>query len=171
MREINQVKRNAALARWGNRSHISRFYDYVQLDLNRGCWLWLGSLNRHGYGQFHDSFRDQNNVHAFRWAYEYFNGEISPGLALDHLCRVRSCVNPNHLEIVTNAENNRRGFSISAQNMRKVECKHGHFRWGSSGRDGNRRCLDCHSINESKRQRRLAEVRIKAALGVCHAKD
>lgn len=63
---------------------------------------------------------------AHRMAYEELVGPIADGLQIDHLCRVRCCVNPAHLEPVTQAENIRRGVSPTAANRRKTHCKHGH---------------------------------------------
>lgn len=71
-----------------------------------GCWLWTGALNSAGYGHF---AREGLGVVAHRWFYEQANGPIPAGLVLDHVCRTPRCVNPAHLEAVTNAENCRRG--------------------------------------------------------------
>ena len=72
---------------------------------NTGCWLWLGGLNQKGYPQFK---HQQRTWRAHRFMYERAKGPLPEGLTLDHLCRVRSCVNPDHLEPVTHAENCRR---------------------------------------------------------------
>lgn len=151
-RVANQVKRNAALARWGNVPRIERFLKYVQVDQKTQCWLWTGSLNVHGYGQFHDSDRSPKNVHAFRWAYEYFKGLLPTGHEPDHLCRVRRCVNPDHLEAVPGRVNKLRGISPAAINARKTHCIHGHNEWASAGRNGGRRCAACHRENVNRRR-------------------
>ncbi len=89
-----------------------RFWKYVLLDdvlIHDGCWLWRGGTSN-GYGLLHLSKNGRKtSVRAHRFAYEAMIGPIPKGLQLDHLCRVRSCVNPKHLEPVTNAENVRRG--------------------------------------------------------------
>lgn len=72
-----------------------------------GCWLWLGSVHKNGYGKFRFAGRVE---YAHRVAYLSFVGEIASGLVIDHLCRKRSCVNPAHLEAVTSSENTRRGL-------------------------------------------------------------
>lgn len=72
-----------------------------------GCWLWIGALDRHGYGTFNAGNRKQ--VRAHRWSYQYVRGEVDSRLDLDHLCRVPRCVNPDHLEPVTRSVNLRRG--------------------------------------------------------------
>ena len=70
-----------------------------------GCWVWTGARNRAGYGQVS---RNGSNVSAHRWVYKRMRGPIPPGLVLDHLCYNPPCVNPDHLEAVTQEENLRR---------------------------------------------------------------
>jgi len=87
------------------------------------CWIWRASLDTHGYG--HGRFRGRLRL-AHRISYELFVGEIPDGLVLDHLCRQPSCVNPEHLEAVTNRENVLRGNSIVAKHALKTQCPQGH---------------------------------------------
>lgn len=75
------------------------------VNKTEACWLWTGSTVT-GYGNF--GYGENKTGPAHRWAYEYFVGPIPPGLWLDHLCRVRNCVRPDHLEPVTPSENQRR---------------------------------------------------------------
>ena len=70
------------------------------------CWVWRDGRTRLGYGKIK---RDGVNLLAHRFAWTREHGPIPKGLELDHLCRVRACVNPEHLELVTHAENVRRG--------------------------------------------------------------
>lgn len=106
---------------------------------NSGCWLWLGCINKHGYGSY-------GRYLAHRISYEA--NEIPAGLTIDHLCRVRCCVNPDHLEAVTHKVNVLRGVSPSALHSRKSSCLHGHPLSGRnlyiypSGRRGCRACSD-----------------------------
>ncbi len=80
------------------------------------CWFWQGTISR-GWG--HLTFNGKmNNAHIF--SYIAFKGIIPKGMTIDHLCRNRSCVNPNHLEIVSNKENSHRG------NRRNLICLHKH---------------------------------------------
>lgn len=91
---------------------------WARVDADADCWIWTGTLDRDGYGQFNLNGR---KVRAHRGAFEALVGLVPPGLVLDHLCRVRACVNPDHLEPVTNAENIRRGFKALARH-----CLRGH---------------------------------------------
>ena len=87
-----------------------------------GHWEWTANKDRAGYGLFwHDGER-----RAHRWAYEYFVGPIPQDLVIDHLCRNTSCVNPNHLEPVTNKENVLRGEGFAARNAKLTHCPQGH---------------------------------------------
>lgn len=75
-----------------------------------GCWIWSGSVSTHGYGVLRIRGRQYK---AHRVMYEMYRGTIPVGLEIDHLCRVRQCCNPEHLEPVTRAENARRAPSVA----------------------------------------------------------
>jgi hypothetical protein len=92
---------------------IARFLSRVQLTAT--CWVWRGATTSAGYGLMRLPMKPVP-VYAHRFSYVAHIGPISQGLTIDHLCRNRACVNPEHLEPVTNAENNRRG----AESRRKA---------------------------------------------------
>lgn len=83
-----------------------RRFDAAYAIDKQGCWIWTGSRNSNGYGKLKV---DSGSVYAHRYSYERFIGAIPAGHTIDHLCRVRACCNPAHLEPVTQGENNRRG--------------------------------------------------------------
>lgn len=86
------------------------------------CWEWTASRNHLGYGQF----RAGEMTGAHRWSYTAANGPIPEGLDIDHLCRVRHCVNPAHLEAVTHRENMLRGNTPNARALTQTHCVNGH---------------------------------------------
>ncbi len=108
----------------------------------RGCWLWRGQIDRHGYGQISVGNLTKQ---AHRVSFEAFRGPIPDGLDIDHKCRVRHCVNPKHMEPVPRRVNILRGQGICGNNARKTHCKHGHeFTPENTLRHGNgRKCLTC----------------------------
>lgn len=90
-----------------NSTELERFFDKVQPEPNSGCWLWDGATNSAGYGHFRCKGRVQS---AYRVIFEHEKGPIPKDLEIDHLCNVRCCVNPDHLEVVTRLENCRRSW-------------------------------------------------------------
>jgi hypothetical protein len=124
-----------------------------------GCWLWDGATTSKGYGRFRVN---RKYILAHRYFFEVFTStRVPPGMHLDHLCRRKSCVNPDHLEIVTPRENNLRSNSPSAINARRTECKNGHALSGDNlliSPKGDRRCRACNRILlQVKRDKRYAE--------------
>lgn len=120
----------------------------IRTDRTGECWLWTGRLNGYGYAEMKLGGRYQM---AHRVAYQEIVGPIPEGYQLDHLCRVRHCVNPAHLEPVTSRENTVRGEAPSAINAAKTHCKRGHafdetntYRWRSS-----RICRECRRLRDA----------------------
>lgn len=115
----------------------------VRTDPNKGCWTWKGYCNELGYAIVR--FVVGKYEFAHRVSYEAFRGPIGDGLVIDHLCRTPSCINPYHLEPVTQAENVKRG-SVGAKNRSKTHCPAGHPYAGdnlSIDRRGQRVCRAC----------------------------
>lgn len=128
--------------------------------LENGCWQWLDALNSSGYGTFSV---DCHKVTAHRYSWERVNGLIPEGLVIDHLCRNRGCVNPDHLEIVTQKENCLRGDpeEILGSHLRnKTHCPQGHPYEGDNlhiNKAGGRVCRAC-----SREHTRICRLRKKA---------
>ena len=110
---------------------IERFESKIERIPFLTCWVWVGSLNSHGYGHIQGWSKKELSSYggttlAHRVSYQCYRGPIPTGLTLDHLCRNRWCVNPWHLEAVTMYENWSRGISMSAVNAKKTHCLRGH---------------------------------------------
>lgn len=115
---------------------MERFWSKV--EKTEGCWNWLGNITPIGYGGF---FLDGKNRRAHRVAYELSIGPIPKGLVIDHLCRNRRCVNPDHLEAVTQGENRGR---VPV----KTHCNYGHPLIGDNAYilpNGRPRCQKCNA--------------------------
>lgn len=127
------------------------------------CWLWTaaraGGRNR-DYGCFGDPGGER---YAHRFAYKTWKGPIQEGLTIDHLCRNTLCVNPDHLEVVTQRENVARGESFSAKNSRKTHCLRGHEYTPKNTyiqRPGQRACATCRKLFNDLQ---CGEIKAKAA--------
>ena len=125
---------------------------HIEFEPNTGCWLWAANCNWNGYGLLKVK---RVTYAAHRYVYRAMRGAIPSNLTLDHLCRVRSCVNPSHLEPVTMRINTLRGNAVTALNFAKTHCLRGHeftvantYLW-----KGHRACKACR-----KATRRLYEL-------------
>lgn len=113
------------------------------------CWIWTGAKNGRGYGVLKFCGERKWRM-AHRVTFELLKSKIPAGLVIDHLCRNTSCVNPEHLEAVSQKVNVLRGTSPVAKGARKMKCKHGHKYTPENTRmfrrrDGReyRRCVLC----------------------------
>ena len=134
-----------------NAGALDRFLAKVEPEPNSGCWLWSGSVTKNGYGRFGISRRDVRWAH--RVAYEHWHGPIPDGLQIDHLCRVRSCVNPEHLEAVTCRTNLLRGIGFTGRQARQTHCLRGHLLEGDNLsswhlKHKQRHCRSCDRIRQ-----------------------
>ena len=149
----------------------------VTMDPRSGCWIFTGAI-RHGYGVVGIGPRTHHRTfHTHRVMYEKANGAIAPGLEIDHLCRVKSCCNPAHLEAVAHVENVRRGEAsvVVAETNRQraaaqVQCLRGHPLSGDNLRlkDGKRQCVECTRARDraraAEKMRRYRAARTKRRL-------
>ena len=139
-----------------------RFWSLVEKTAS--CWHWLG-YTQDGYGR---TVVDGKRAMAHRFSYQWRHGPVPKGLVLDHLCRNRRCVNPDHLEAVTQRTNSLRGISPVSENNRKRYCKHGHpFDAQNTylrSQSGNRDCRTCRNDRvrrwkTTNRERHLEQAR------------
>jgi hypothetical protein len=127
--------------------------DYIPVP-ESGCWLWVRAIGSHGYGKV-------GKLYAHRISYEFYREPIPLNMQIDHLCRVRCCINPNHLEVVTAQENRLRGNWPSAVHARQTHCVNGHpfdevNTWERKLQNGKkaRVCRECRRVRLRKWYRR-----------------
>lgn len=133
-----------------------RFWSKAVID-DRGfstpCLIWAACRSSAGYAKFN---AQGNRVeYGHRLAYEALIGPIPEGLVVDHLCRNRACVNPDHLEPVGRGENVMRGETLTAANHIKTHCPQGHEYTPENTRvskNGHRRCLTCDRARDRARR-------------------
>jgi len=125
----------------------------IEMVPESGCWVWMSVLGGDGYGQASLQYKT-GRAHRIFWQTK--RGPIPEGMVLDHVCRVRSCVNPDHLRVVTNKENVlRNSRSLTAINAAKTHCPKcgGQFARILSGkRQGKRICIPCRAAKDKRNQ-------------------
>lgn len=132
-----------------------RFWDKVQPCPMSGCWIWVGAWISNGYGH---ARANAKRVLSHRLTYQVLIGPVPDGLQLDHLCRVRACCNPRHLEPVTAQENARRGDGgkeTARRKMAMTHCKRGHslaadntYRVLMPNGNVSRKCKQCQQLRK-----------------------
>lgn len=136
-----------------------------RVSRSTGCWEWTGAIGPNGYGRMtHKKDGRYVKLYAHRVSYEMHKGAIPDELVIDHLCRNRKCVNPDHLEPVSNRENILRGTSPIANAARATHCPAGHSYSGENlyvTRNGHRCCRKC------TREKRRAAWAMKGDLHSC----
>lgn len=123
---------------------------WARVDKTGSCWEWSGKLTRQGYGYVSHA---RKVLRAHRVSLELHGREIPEGLVVDHICRNRKCVNPDHLRVVTNKENVLCGVGVTAIFARRTHCRNGHELSGDNVAEhgikhGYRICRQC--INDRK---------------------
>jgi HNH endonuclease len=132
---------------------------WAKVEKTSTCWNWT-AMTRDGYGMFRFKSGPRGTMGAHRFAYLHCIGFIPEGLEVDHLCRNRSCVNPQHFEIVPKRINILRGIGRAAMQARRTHCPKGHPLEGenlqpSKLRGGHRHCRICYNEYHRERQARL----------------
>ncbi len=129
-----------------------RLLSKVKFDEKTWCWNWTGHIAKAGYGRIGYKYSNHQAYEAYRLSYILFKGKLDPNLQIDHLCRNRRCVNPEHLEQVTKKENLLRGIGIGAKNKSKTHCPQGHEYTPENTRispaNGGRCCNECQRIRD-----------------------
>lgn len=141
---------------------IDRFISKTEVD-DRGCINWTASIYRNGYGQFGIIWSDTGKRSmglAHRFAYQIYYGTL-PEEQLDHICRNRRCVNPLHLEPVTNWENTKRGINPIGNQPKRTHCPQGHEyneanTYRAPGSPNKRKCWACLKARKEKSKKAKA---------------
>lgn len=141
-----------------NREHFDAKWQAVT---ETGCWVWMGAIEGGGYGQYRWPGTPSRRTHAHRVSWMLRRGPIPEGMYLDHICRVRCCVNPSHLRVVTPRQNAiENSVGAAAKNAAKTHCPLGHpyttentyqYQYGTGGL---RICKQCSRIHGEKKKGR-----------------
>lgn len=120
---------------------LQRFMSHV--EVTESCWLWMAQRSPLGYGRFYSG--KPGTTVAHRWLWQELNVPLPQCLTIDHLCRNPSCVNPDHLDPVTQAINTWRGQNPMMLRHQSLRCSRGHLKIGLQRKDGH--CRECRRID------------------------
>ena len=145
----------------------------IKIDPVTQCWDWMGTIRSDGYGLVHvRELNKQQRIH--RVVYELLVSKIQTGLVIDHLCRNRKCVNPEHLEQVSIKTNTFRGISPVVQKRNQTHCKYGHELTGENlyihPKRSTRHCRKCQNIKSQMRRDGLIPTSICSCGNTSYAK-
>lgn len=143
------------------KSSLVRLLRDVRFD-DSGCWIWTGPVDHEGYGRIYHLGK---RVRAHRLSHQLFVGELAPGLVVDHVCRNKACVNPEHLELVSQAENVKRSLcpekngTTRGKYKKRPTCYRGHLKEWDYKAEIYRPCRECQKIRNADRRAAIANRR------------
>lgn len=150
---------------------LEKFWAFVQkpADDQDACWTWQGMTTANGYGRISFALaygQHVREIRAHRVAYILTHGSVSPDLVIDHLCRNRLCVNPAHLEAVTDRVNILRGAGLAAQYAARTHCARGHDLMDPANTrtdpDRSRKCRACERLRDQARRKGTTLTKLEA---------
>ncbi len=121
---------------------VAQPFDSYWTENENRCRIWHGGKSDRGYGYYYDK---PKMVRAHRYAWEQVNDHIPAGMTIDHLCKVKLCVNPEHLEVVTHSEN------ILRHQAPGGRCRKGHDNWHHRADGRGRECKTCKAERAMRR--------------------
>ena len=149
-----------------------KFFKYISVNKETLCWEWLGALSRKGYGNMRvTTSEDSRAFYAHRLSLALFGKGLDRKLRVDHMCKNRKCVNPDHLrevsQLVNTLENSN---NVGALNKSKTHCKYGHEFFGENltlGKNGRRLCKKCiENYNIKRRTNSITSNPVGIPIGV-----
>lgn len=150
------------------RSVEQRLEIHAKKDNETGCLVWNGSRCKDGYGTVNFELRGKRVYLAHRMAYLHFVGEIPDGEEIDHICKNRACVNPDHLRSVSHQVNVDNGdYKTNHRNRTKNHCKLGHELSGENlfiSKNGSRQCKECRNARDKGRPRHGKKVAVQEVM-------
>lgn len=129
---------------------------WTKVDKSGSCWVWT-SYKHQGYGRWWNG-KKADGAHRYSWIEKY--GEIPKEKVIDHLCRNRACVNPEHMHLVSRGENVMLGIGIASSNKKKTKCPMGHP-YDIIKKSGDRACRTCKNIQDNIRYPRYRTAKCR----------